>query len=73
MGPAKEERQREGALGESDNSGEEFRSGRGGLRRAKAWASYDRVRGTLRANTRARVRAKSAGHRAGAANRHDHH
>jgi hypothetical protein len=53
--------EREGAPGGMDNSGEKFRPGRGGLRHAKAWASYSRDR------------AKSASHHAGAANQQGHH
>jgi hypothetical protein len=68
----KEGRQREGAPGGSDNSGEEFRSRRGGLMHAKAWASCSRIRGTLGANTEARDRTKTIGHHAGAANHNGH-
>jgi hypothetical protein len=71
-GPEKEERRRESAPGGSDNSGKEFRPRRGGFRRAKAWASYSRVRGTLQTKTEARGRAKTTGYRAGAANQHGH-
>jgi hypothetical protein len=53
------------------NSGEGFRPRGGGLRRAKAWDSFSRGRGTLGTNARALGRANLAGHRAGAADRHD--
>jgi hypothetical protein len=62
------EQRREGAPGGSGNSGEEFWSGRGGLGRAKAWASYCRVRGTLHIKAGAQDQDKSASHRASAAN-----
>jgi hypothetical protein len=52
------------------NSGEEFRPRGGGLRRAKAWDSFSRGRGTLGTNVRALGRANLAGHHAGAADRH---
>jgi hypothetical protein len=61
------ERRRGGAPGRSGNSGEESRPWRGGLGRAKAWTSYDKVRGTLRTKAGAQGRAESASHRAGAA------
>jgi hypothetical protein len=41
------------------------------LRRAKAWDSFSRGRGTSGTNTRALGRANLADHRAGAADRHD--
>jgi hypothetical protein len=47
------------------SSGEAFRPQGGGLRRAKAWASFSR--GTLRTNIGELDRAKSAGHRASTA------
>jgi hypothetical protein len=53
------------------NSGEGFRPRGGGLRRAKAWDSFSRGRGTLGTITGALGRANLAGHRAGAADRHD--
>jgi hypothetical protein len=53
------------------NSGEGFRPRGGGLRRAKAWDSFSRGRGTLGTNTGALDRAKLVGHRAGTANHHD--
>jgi hypothetical protein len=45
------------------NSGEAFRPRGGGLRRAKAWASFSRGRGTLGTNAEELDRAKSVGHR----------
>jgi hypothetical protein len=51
-------------LGGSGNPGEEFWSGRGGIGRAKAQTSYDRVRGTLWTKSRAQGQANSASHRA---------
>jgi hypothetical protein len=53
------------------NSGEGFRPRGGGLRRAKAWTNFSRARGTPRAVAGALDRANLAGHRAGAADRHD--
>jgi hypothetical protein len=47
------------------SSGETFRPRGGGLRRAKAWASFSR--GTLGTNTGELDRAKSVGHRASTA------
>jgi hypothetical protein len=52
------------------NSGEGFRPWGGGLRRAKAWDSFSRGRGSLGTNTGALGRANLADHRAGAADRH---
>jgi hypothetical protein len=52
------------------NSGEGFRPRGGGLRRAKAWDSFSRGRGTLGTNTGALGRANLAGHRTGVADRH---
>jgi hypothetical protein len=52
------------------NSGEGFRPRGGGLRRAKAWDSFSRGRGTLGTNVGALDRANLAGHHAGAADRH---
>jgi hypothetical protein len=49
---------------------EESRLGRGYLGRAKAWTSYDRVRGTSQTNTEAQGWANSGSHRVGAADRH---
>jgi hypothetical protein len=46
------------------NSGEAFWPRGGGLRRAKAWASFNRGRGTLGTNVGELNRAKSAGHHA---------
>jgi hypothetical protein len=46
------------------NSGEAFRPRGGALRRAKAWASFNRGRGTLGTNAGELDQAKSAGHRA---------
>jgi hypothetical protein len=40
------------------------------LRRAKAWDSFSRGRGTLGTNARALGRANLVGHRAGEADRH---
>jgi hypothetical protein len=40
------------------------------LRRAKAWDSFSRGRGTLGTNTEALGQANLAGHRVGAADRH---
>ena len=51
-------------------SDEEFRLRGGGLRRARAWTSFSRARGTLGTDTGALDRTNSTGHRAGAA---DHH
>jgi hypothetical protein len=45
------------------NSGEAFRPRGGGLRRAKAWASFSRGRGTLGTNVGELDRAKLAAHR----------
>jgi hypothetical protein len=53
------------------NSGEGFRSRGGGLRRARSWDSFSRARGTSGTDTGALGRTKSAGLRAGAAERHD--
>jgi hypothetical protein len=52
------------------NSDGGFRPRGGGLRRAKAWDSFSRGRGTLGTNARALGRAKLAGHHASAADRH---
>ena len=52
------------------NSGEGFRPRGGCLRRAKAWDSFSRGRGTLGTNVRALGRANLIGHYAGAADRH---
>jgi hypothetical protein len=49
---------------------EGFRPRGGGLRRAKAWDSFSRGRGTLGTNTGALDRAKLAGHRASAEDCH---
>jgi hypothetical protein len=56
-------------MGGSGNSGEESRSRGGGFRRAKAWSSSGRVRGTLWTNARARDKVKSTSHRTGVVNR----
>jgi hypothetical protein len=69
--PETRERRRGGTPGGSGNSGEEFWPGRGGLECAKAWTSYDRVRGTLWTKARAQGRANSTSHCAGTVNRHD--
>jgi hypothetical protein len=45
--------------------------GEGGLRRAKAWASFSRGRGTLGTNAGELDRAKSAGHHVSTAERRD--
>jgi hypothetical protein len=60
---------KEGTSGGSGSSDEEFWLRRRGLGRAKAWANYGRVRGTLRTKAEAQDRAKSANHWVGAANR----
>jgi hypothetical protein len=52
------------------NSGEGFQTRGGGLRRAKAWDSFNRGRGTLGTNTWALGRASFIGHRSGTADRH---
>jgi hypothetical protein len=52
------------------NSGEGFWPRGGGLRHAKAWTNFSRVRGTPGAGAGALDRANLAGHRAGAADRH---
>jgi hypothetical protein len=52
------------------NCGEGFRPRGGGLRRAMAWDSFSRGRGTLGTNAGALDRANLVGHRAGTA---DHH
>jgi hypothetical protein len=52
------------------NSSEGLRPRGGGLRRAKAWEGFSRGRGDTCIYTRALDRAKLAGHRAGAADRH---
>jgi hypothetical protein len=52
------------------NSGEGFRPRGGGLRRARAWDSFSRARGSPRIDAGALDRANLAGHRAGAV---DHH
>jgi hypothetical protein len=52
------------------NSGEGFRPWGEGSRRAKAWDSFSSVRGNSRTDAGALGRTKSAGHRAGAADRH---
>jgi hypothetical protein len=49
------------------NSGEEYRPRGGGLRHAKALASFSRGRGTLGTNAGEPDRAKSTGHRASTA------
>jgi hypothetical protein len=46
------------------NSGEPFRPRGGGLRRAKAWASFSRGRGDTWTYSGELDRAKSVGHRA---------
>jgi hypothetical protein len=51
------------------NSGEESRPRRGGLRRARAWTSFSRARGTSGTDAGALDWTKSAGHRAGTADR----
>jgi hypothetical protein len=51
------------------SSGEAFRPWGGGLRRAKAWASFSRGRGDTGNYTGELDRAKSAGHRASTADR----
>jgi hypothetical protein len=53
------------------NSGEAFRSRGGGLRRAKAWASFSRGQGTLGTYSGELDRAKLADHRASTADRRD--
>jgi hypothetical protein len=53
------------------NSGEGFRPRGEGLRRAKAWDSFNRGRGTLGTNAGALGRANLADHRADATYRHD--
>jgi hypothetical protein len=53
-----------------NNSGEGFRPRGGGLRRAKAWEGFSRGRGDTGTYTGALDRAKLAGHRVGAADRH---
>jgi hypothetical protein len=52
------------------NSSEEFQPWGGGLRHARAWTGFSRARGTPETNAGALDRANSAGHRAGAADRH---
>jgi hypothetical protein len=52
------------------NSDEGSRPRRGGLRRARAWTSFSRVRGTSGTDTGAPDRANSASHREGTAHRH---
>jgi hypothetical protein len=52
------------------NFSEGFRPRGGGLRRAKAWDSFSRGRGTLGTNTGALAWANLASHRAGEADRH---
>jgi hypothetical protein len=52
------------------NSGEGFRPRGRGLRRAKAWDSFNRGRGNTGINTGALDRAKLVGHRAGAVGHH---
>jgi hypothetical protein len=52
------------------NFGEGFWPRGGGLRRAKAWEGFSRGKGDTRTFTGALDRAKLAGHRAGAADRH---
>jgi hypothetical protein len=52
------------------NSSEGLRPRGEGLRRAKAWDSFSRGRGTLANNAGALGRANLAGHRVGAADRH---
>jgi hypothetical protein len=51
------------------NSGEPFRPRGEDLRRAKAWASFSRGRGTLGTNAGELDRAKSVGHHASTADR----
>jgi hypothetical protein len=53
---------RESRAGRS-NSGEPFRPRGGGLRRAKAWASFSRGEGDTGTYSSELDRAKSAGHR----------
>jgi hypothetical protein len=53
------------------NSGEGFLSRGGGLRRAKAWDSFSRGRGTLGTNAGALGQANLVGHRSGTTDRHD--
>jgi hypothetical protein len=43
----------------------------GGLRRARAWTSFSRARGTPGTDAGALNRTNSTGHRAGVADRHD--
>jgi hypothetical protein len=52
------------------NSSEEFQPRGGGLRRAKAWDSFSKGKGTLGTNVRALDWANLTSHRAGAADRH---
>jgi hypothetical protein len=49
------------------NSGEESRPRRGGLRRARAWTSFSRARGTSGTDEGVLDWTNSAGHRVGAA------
>jgi hypothetical protein len=51
------------------NSGEAFWPRGGGLRRARAWASFSRGRGDIGTYSRELDRAKSAGHRASTVDR----
>jgi hypothetical protein len=51
------------------NSGDESRLRRGGLRRARAWTSFSRARGTSGIEAGALDWTNSTGHRAGAADR----
>jgi hypothetical protein len=51
-------------------SGEEFQPWGGGLRRARAWTIFSSARGTSGTDARALDRTNSAGHRAGAVDRH---
>jgi hypothetical protein len=52
------------------DSGEGFRPREGGLRHAKVWEGFSRSRGDTGTYTGALERAKLAGHRADAADRH---
>jgi hypothetical protein len=61
---------REKALGGPEELREGFRPRGGGLRRAKAWDSFSRVRGNSRTDAGVLSRTKSADHHAGTADRH---
>jgi hypothetical protein len=54
---------------DQSNSGEPFRPRGGDLRRAKAWASFNRGRGDTGTYSEELDRAKSTGHRASTADR----